>query len=182
MWPPLTASYRGRVGESTTREASEFAAYFAFMEVSGLLQHAVEQQLRGEGGLSLVQFQILARLTESPGGHARLTDLADGVVYSRSALTYQSRQLEQSGLVRRKPSTDDERSTTVIITDEGRAVVARVMPGHVELVRRVMFEPLATPEVVALRRIMTRVRDRMRSAPSRSASTPRTTGRATGPV
>jgi hypothetical protein len=37
-------------------------AYFAVMEVAGLVRHAVEQQLREAGDLSYVQFQLLARL------------------------------------------------------------------------------------------------------------------------
>lgn len=49
----------------------------------GLLRHAVEQQLRDAGGLSYVQFQLLARLGDSSTGSHRMTDLADGVVYSR---------------------------------------------------------------------------------------------------
>jgi hypothetical protein len=36
--------------------------------VQGLLQHAVGQQLREEGGLSCIQFQILAVLGERPEG------------------------------------------------------------------------------------------------------------------
>ena len=41
-------------------DPQELAAYFALMEVSSLLQHAVERHLRTDGGLSYVQFQILA--------------------------------------------------------------------------------------------------------------------------
>src|SRR4029450_4799400 len=100
----------------------QLGAYFALIEVVGLLRHAVEQQLREAGGLSYVQFQLLARLGDSPTGSQRMTDLADGVVYSRSGLTYQASLLEKAGLVTRGPSSDDERSTLVAITESGRAV------------------------------------------------------------
>src|SRR3954447_2347420 len=95
-------------------------AYFTLIEVVGLLRHAVEQQLREAGDLSYVQFQLLATLGDSDTGSRRMTDLADGVVYSRSGLTYQAQTLENRGLVTRTPSTDDERSVTVTITAEGR--------------------------------------------------------------
>ena len=94
----------------------------------GLLRHAVEQQLREAGDLSYVQFQLLARLGDSPTGSHRMTDLADGVVYSRSGLTYQAGLLEKAGLVDRAPSPDDERSVTVTITDAGRALLAEGAP------------------------------------------------------
>src|SRR5215218_5222462 len=99
----------------------ELGAYFALIEVASLLRHAVEQQLRDAGDLSYVQFQLLARLGDSPTGSHRMTDLADGVVYSRSGITYQAGLLDKAGLVTRAPSAEDERSITVIITDAGRA-------------------------------------------------------------
>ena len=82
----------------------QLGAYFALIEVTSLLRHAVEQQLREAGDLSYVQFQLLARLGDSPTGSHRMTDLADGVVYSRSGLTYQAGLLEKAGLVTRAPS------------------------------------------------------------------------------
>src|SRR3954467_13202951 len=90
-------------------DAAQLGAYFALIEVSSLLRHAIEQQLRDAGDLSYVQFQLLARLGDASAGSLRMTDLADGVVYSRSGLTDQARLLEQAGLVTRSPSPDDER-------------------------------------------------------------------------
>src|SRR5436309_11481017 len=110
-------------------DAVQLGAYFALMEVAGLLKHAVEQQLRETGDLSYVQFQLLARLgLDSPTGSERMTDLADGVVYSRSGLTYQAGLLEKAGLVDRAPATDDERGVVVTITAVGRALLAKVLP------------------------------------------------------
>jgi DNA-binding MarR family transcriptional regulator len=151
-------------------DAEQLAAYFALMEVSSLLQHAVEQQLRADGELSYVQFQILARLNDSPGGRKRMTDLADGVVYSRSGLTYQAEQLEKAGLVVRRPSAEDERSITVTITDAGRNLLAQVFPGHLELVRSILLAPLSQQDVAVLTDVLGRVQGRMRAAPPRSAA------------
>src|SRR4051812_46363083 len=126
----------------TSLDAVQLRAYFALMDVVGLLKHAVEQQLREVGDLSYVQFQLLARLgLNSPTGSERMTDLADGVVYIRSGLTYQAGLLEKAGLVRRTPSADDERGVMVTITDAGRAVLDRVLPGHTEVLKRQLFQP-----------------------------------------
>ncbi|QIZ97426.1 MarR family winged helix-turn-helix transcriptional regulator [Leifsonia sp. PS1209] len=151
-------------------DQTELGAYFALIEVSSLLRHAVEQQLREAGDLSYVQFQLLARLGDSPAGSHRMTDLADGVVYSRSGLTYQAQVLDERGLVTRAPSADDERSTTVTITDAGRDVLSRVFPGHIAVLDELLYEPLARADVEALARILGAVRDHMRSAPPRSAA------------
>lgn len=154
---------------------SELAAYFALTEVSSLLAHAVERQLRTDGDLSLVQFQVLARLVGAPGGRARMTDLADGIVYSRSGLTYQAGVLDEAGLVSREQSAQDERSITVMVTEAGRARVDHVMPGHVAVIRDLMFQPLEEQDVSELTRILGLVRDRMRAAPPRSATRSRRT-------
>src|SRR5215210_1892441 len=131
------------VGRTRSLDAVELRAYFALIEVADLLKHAVEQQLREVGDLSYVQFQLLARLgLDSPTGSERMTDLADGVVYSRSGLTYQAGLLAKAGLVVRAPSVDDERSVTVTITAAGRSLLAQVIPGHVEVLRQQLFAPL----------------------------------------
>ncbi|MGA5164401.1 MarR family transcriptional regulator [Streptomyces pseudogriseolus] len=148
----------------------QLGAYFDLIEVTSLLRHAVERQLRETGDLSYVQFQLLARLGDSPTGSHRMTDLADGVVYSRSGLTYQVDLLQKEGLVVRAPSPDDERSITVTLTDAGRALLAKVLPGHVEVVSRLLFEPLSRNDVKALAGLLAPVRDHMRSMPSRSAA------------
>lgn len=152
-------------------DAAQLDAYFALMEVAGLLRHAVEQQLREAGDLSFVQFQLLARLgLGSSTGSRRMTDLADGLVYSRSGLTYQAGLLEQAGLVTRAPSVEDERGVTVTITDAGRAVLDRVLPGHTEVISRQLFQPLTSADTKALRALLSPVRDHMRSQPPRSAA------------
>lgn len=155
--------------ETAPLDAEQLSAYFALMEVSTLLQHAVDEHLRADGELSYVQFQILARLTDAPDGKLRMTDLADGVVYSRSGLTYQAGLLEKRGLITRSPAPDDERSVIVTVTDAGRALVARVLPGHIDAVRRLLFDPLEQRDLTTLSGVLCRIRDHMRAAPPRSA-------------
>jgi DNA-binding MarR family transcriptional regulator len=160
-------------------DATQLGAYFALIEASSLLKHAVEQQLREAGDLSYVQFQLLATLGDSSAGSRRMTDLADGVVYSRSGLTYQAQTLEKRGLVSRTASSDDERSITVTITDEGRAVLAGVFPGHIAVLDDLLFAPLSRSDIEILADILARARDHMRQTPPRSAE-PRRRRKAAG--
>jgi len=149
--------------------SEQLGAYFALMEVSSLLQYAVDEHLRADGDLSYVQFQILARLVDAPEGRLRMTDLADGVVYSRSGLTYQAGLLDRRGLITRAPSPDDERSVIVTVTDAGRALIAHVLPGHVDRVRQLLIEPMTGRDLATLGTVLGRVRDHMRATPPRSA-------------
>jgi DNA-binding MarR family transcriptional regulator len=54
------------------------------------------------------------------------------------------------GLVDRHGSGDDRRGATVELTDAGRAALAAAAPGHVELVRSVVFDGLSAAQLRAL--------------------------------
>jgi DNA-binding MarR family transcriptional regulator len=146
----------------------QMRTYFALMEAVSLLQYAVQQQLRADGELSYVQFEILARLADADR-QLSMTEIADVVVYSRSGLTHQAALLEKAGLITRETSTHDQRSTLVGITDAGRARLDVVLPGHIDVVRSLLFETLSDEDVRALGDVMGRVRDHMRTKPPRSA-------------
>ncbi|MBI3691925.1 MAG: MarR family transcriptional regulator [Mycolicibacterium aromaticivorans] len=154
---------------------SQMRTYFALTEAASLLQYAVQQQLQAEGGLSYVQFEILAKLVDA-GRPLTMTELADGVVYSRSGLTHQAGVLEADGLITRATSTVDQRATVVTITKAGRRRVDKVLPGHIGVVRGLLFDTLSAQDVRTLGNLMTRVRDHMRAQPPRSAAPRRSRG------
>jgi DNA-binding MarR family transcriptional regulator len=162
----MSKLYDRRMAEPLGRE--QMYTYFALMESVSLLQYAVQGQLRADGDLSYVQFEILATLADAERP-VTMTDLADRLVYSRSGLTHHAALLEQAGLITRGVSPTDQRATVVTVTDAGRSRVARVLPGHVEIVQGLLFEPLSRDDIGALGEIMTRVRDHMRARPPRSA-------------
>ena len=154
-------------------DGTQLRAYFGLMDVAGLLRHKVEQQLRAAAGLTYVQFKVLARLgLDSPTGSLRMTELADEVVYSRSGLTYQAGQMEKAGWVERSPAPDDDRGVTLTITDAGRGRLAKALPGHVEVLRELLFATLTDEDVSALAALLEPVLAHMRAGPPRSA-TPR---------
>lgn len=150
-------------------DAVELGVYLDLIEVTSVIRLAVEHQLREAGDLSYVQFQILARLGSSPSGSHGMTELADGVVYSRSGLTYQAGLLQKAGLVTRAPSRDDERSMIVTITEVGRKRLERVFPGHIEIVRGLLLDPLSRENVETFARLLGPVREHVRTTPARSA-------------
>jgi DNA-binding MarR family transcriptional regulator len=151
---------------------AEFQAYFALLEVAALVQHGVERQLRESGGLSFVQFQILAVLGEAPDGSRTMTAVADRLVHSRSGLTYQVQQLEKAGLVARRAAPGDDRSTLVALTPSGRELLQRVLPGHTAVVREIMLDPLSAADREDLTGLLDKVRRHMRARPPRSATPP----------
>ena len=163
----MSKHYAGRMAESLN--PVQMHTYFALTEAVSLLQYAVQRQLRAEGDLSYVQFEILALLADAQQP-LTMTNLADGVVYSRSGLTHQAGVLEDAGLITRRASSVDQRETVVDITKAGAARVAKVLPGHIQIVSDLLFETLSDRDVRTLGDIMGRARDHMRSLPPRSAA------------
>lgn len=154
----------------------EFAPYFALLETGALVQHGVEAQLRRDGDLSFVQFQVLAVLGADPEGTQTMTAIADRLVHSRSGLTYQAQQLQKRGLLTRSPSPEDERSIVVSLTPAGQALLQQVMGGHMAVVRDVLLDALDPADAAELTRLLDQVRTHMRARPPRSAARGRADG------
>jgi DNA-binding MarR family transcriptional regulator len=140
---------------SNNLSANELGAYFALRRAGDRLQHAVTEQLRTYG-LTEVQFTILAQLGDHGAGIG-MTDLAKALVVSKSGLTYQAGQLEGRGLVSRTAGARDERSVVLRITPDGRALLERVLPEHIALVRELLIDRMSGEELDLLRRVLSRV-------------------------
>ena len=147
----------------------EFGVYFALLEVSALVQHGVEGQLRRDGGSASCSSRSSRSCGEDPSSPRSMTDLADRLVHSKSGLTYQVDRLEQAGLVARVPSPQDERGVNVTLSSKGASLLERVLPGHIEVVRDVLVDALDDADRDELTRLLGRVVRHMRSRPPRSA-------------
>jgi DNA-binding MarR family transcriptional regulator len=81
------------------------------------------RSLSPASGLSMTAAATLASIERL--GPQRLTVLAAREGVTQPAMTQLISRLEESGLVRREASQEDGRVVLVVITDEGRAVLAR---------------------------------------------------------
>lgn len=140
----------------------ELAAWMEYIEVAHLLERRIEEQLKAEGNLSHGQFEILAKLSAMPGHRIRMTELAGGVVITKSALTYQIDLLAKRGLVAREACDSDDRGIFAVLTEEGMRCLERVAPGHVAVVRANLIDHLTPEEIEILGRAMAKVRAALR--------------------
>ncbi|MFD9331037.1 MULTISPECIES: MarR family transcriptional regulator [unclassified Streptomyces] len=133
----------------TTRWLSpaEQRAWRSYISATSLLEDAIDRQLQAQAGMPHLYYSILAMLSEAPDRRLRMTDLAEVLKITRSRLTYAVTRLENDGTVRREGCPTDKRGHVAVLTDEGMAVLERTAPGHVETVRRALFDRL-TPEQV----------------------------------
>jgi DNA-binding MarR family transcriptional regulator len=140
----------------------EQAVWRAFLDVSRLMMDQMNRQLSDESGMSLAEYEILVALSEAPERRLRMSELADRVVSSRSRITHTVGRMEERGLVQREACLDDGRGVLCALTDAGFAVLEAAAPGHVEGVRRAMFDPLTPVDVEALGRALATVREELR--------------------
>ncbi|MFG3301886.1 MarR family winged helix-turn-helix transcriptional regulator [Micromonospora chersina] len=131
--------------------------WLAFLRMRRAIDAAIDGQL-AEAGLSPADYDVLAPLSQS-GEALRVRDLAALIGWDRSRIAHQLRRMEQRGLVARSGSTTDRRGTLVHLTDLGRTAITTAAPGHVETVRRVLFDQLDQHDLTGLTDIAERVAD-----------------------
>ncbi|MEJ3657824.1 MarR family transcriptional regulator [Actinomycetes bacterium KLBMP 9759] len=121
-----------------------------FLAVNRLLFERLERQLQTGAGMPHAYYEILVRLSETPGRTLRMSELATNAHSSRSRLSHAVARLEEMGWVRRKPCPSDRRGALAELTDEGMAALVAAAPGHVEEVRAQLFDALSREQVAAL--------------------------------
>ncbi len=125
-----------------------------------LLFDRLDDDLRQQHGLSLVEYEILVRLSES-SGELRMAQLADSLAHSRSRGTHTVKRMEAEGLVEREGSTVDGRGVVCRMTPRGDLVLRNVAPTHVAGVRDYLVDLVDDEDFAALGRVMNAVSDRL---------------------
>lgn len=110
----------------------------------------LEAQLRSDADLSLPEYHVLSQLSMAPERTMRLSQLGAITNMTLSHLSRVFSRMEKPGWVTRRPDPDDGRYTLGTLTDGGWDKVVASAPGHVEAVRRLVFDSLSADEVAAL--------------------------------
>lgn len=113
-------------GNDDERRALE--AYIKLSRAAEAVNSRVNGHLH-EQGLTVSQFGVLEALYYR--GPMTAGQLAEKILRSSANLTLVVDNLAKRGLVARARRSDDRRAVEVTLTDEGRALIAGLMPGHV---------------------------------------------------
>jgi DNA-binding MarR family transcriptional regulator len=138
-------------------DAEERQAWRALAKTLVRLPAALDAQLRRDAGITHFEYQVLALLSEAPGRTLRMSELATLADGSLPRLSQVVARLEQRGWVRRIPDPADGRYTLATLTGQGWAKVTQAAPGHVQEVRRLVFDPLTKTQSRQLREIGRRI-------------------------
>lgn len=100
------------------------------------LSRLIDAELRrtfSAHGLDAASFDVLATLRRSePPHHLTPAELMRAAMVTSGAITQRLDRLESRGLVIRTPSASDGRVVHVALTDDGRTLIDRALPDHVE--------------------------------------------------
>ena len=127
--------------------AAEVDSWLSVVRLMTWLPWSIDQQLRRDANLGMAEYQVMARLSQSPGRTLRMSALADLANASLSRLSHLVTRLESRGLVRREPDPEDGRFTNAILTDKGHQTLAEAAPGHVAHVRSLVIDVLSPEQL-----------------------------------
>ena len=126
-----------------------------------LLLDRLDDDLHRECNLSLVEYEILVRLSERADRQMRMAQLADALAHSRSRVTHTVARMERAGLVLRTSSPEDGRGVVATLTDRGLELLGRMAPVHVTGVRKNLVDLVSPEDFRALGRVMDAVTDHL---------------------
>jgi DNA-binding MarR family transcriptional regulator len=138
------------VDDTRWLDDEEQRTWRSFLTANRLLLDRIDRQLQQDSGLPHTYYEILVRLSEAPDRTLRMSELASSSLSSRSRLSHAVARLEEAGWVRRRACPTDRRGSFAELTDEGMAQLEAAAPGHVESVRRYLFDPLSREQQAAL--------------------------------
>ena len=110
----------------------------------------LDAQMREDNGLSLYEYYALSQISEAPDRQIRLSELASITNMTLSHLSRVISRMMKSGWVERVPDPEDGRYTLGRLTDAGWDKVVEMAPGHVDAVRRALFDQLTDEQARAL--------------------------------
>jgi DNA-binding MarR family transcriptional regulator len=140
---------------------AEVDSWLSLVRLMTWLPWSIDQQLRRDSGLAMVEYQVMARLSQSPERTMRMGSLADLANASLSRLSHLVKRLEGRGFVRREPDPADGRFTNAILTAKGLQALTDAAPGHVAHVRSLVIDVLSPEQLrrlgLAADRIMSHI-------------------------
>jgi DNA-binding MarR family transcriptional regulator len=144
--------------------ASEMRAWRNFIESVGTMTAALESDLV-PFGLTMGDYEVLVRLSESEEQRLRMCDLATSLQLSPSGLTRRLDGLVKTGLVERIASPTDRRVMFAALTPAGHDKLVEAAPDHVASVRKRFLSGLSREQVLAVGDIFEIIRGNLVACP-----------------
>ena len=141
----------------TPMNTGEFKVIRALHPAFVSMMRRIDTDLQREHHMSHAEYIALMFLSEAPDRTLGLSELARRCQQSLSAISRTVGRMEAQGLVRREQSDRDARAYNAVLTDTGLARLQQATPGHVDSLRRHLFDHLDGVDLDALAEAFERI-------------------------
>lgn len=142
-----------------SRHDPRLDAWRAFLRAHARVIRKLERELQDDERLALTDYDVLVQLARAEDRRMRMSELADGLLLSRSGATRLVDRLVAEGLVERVMCDTDRRGQWASLTDAGFERLRRATPAHLRGVAEHFLSRLSDDDVAALKRILAPIGD-----------------------
>ena len=121
----------------------EMDSWISLVRLITRLPWALDIQMQKDSGLSMLDYMVMAKLSEAPERTLRMSVLAERTNSSLSRLSHLVKRLESRGYARREPDPADGRFTNAILLPAGMRKLESAAPGHAAYVRHLVVDNLS---------------------------------------
>lgn len=136
---------------------AEMAAWRSYIVATLKLRQRLHRELADRHDVSLTDYEVLVCLEMQTGHRMRMSELAVLMGSTKSRLSHQVGRLEVAGLVRRVRDPEDKRGVITELTEDGKALLEKAAPTHVEGVREHLIDLLSPVEQATIAAAFDRV-------------------------
>ena len=125
----------------------EERAWLGLLATREAIVRALDAELQHQHRLPLSNFDALIAIAHAENGEITISDLAEQVMLSPSRISRLMIEFEREGLVERRRSASDARSTRALITEKGRDRLREAAPTYLATVKTILIDKLPQRDV-----------------------------------
>ncbi len=138
-------------------DSDEVKVWKMFLRAHASLMRQMEANLQEAHGVSLAWMDVLVQLSLEEGGRMTHTRLSERVLVSQGAVTRMVDRMAKAGLVVRRQSRTDRRTSYVILTEKGAKTLEEIKPVQYQDVTDLFIRHLDSENTPVVRDFLTRV-------------------------
>ena len=143
---------RDRETALTKDDRLDLRVWFRLLTCATLIERNVRQGLRGEFGITLPRFDLLAQLDRADEG-LTMGELSRRLMVTNGNVTGLIDRLVTEGLVARQPAPHDRRAQLVRLTPAGKQAFEAMIPKHQDFIAQ-RFQGISRNELAELHRLL----------------------------
>ena len=138
-------------------ESSKGSVWALFLTTHAVVLEAIESRLSAAGLPALTWYDVLWALERGKDERARMHELAEKTVLSRSNLTRLIDRLEDARLVKRERAENDRRGAFAVLTSEGKAMRKKMWPVYERCIEAYFEAQVSASEAQTLAAVLQRI-------------------------